>query len=79
MSTLKKLAISGAVWTIVSYGFSQMLRFGSNLVLTRLLVIEFFGLMAVVNILRAGIDFFSDIGISQSMDVCRNRVDVFES
>ncbi len=67
MSTLKKLAIRGTVWTIVSYGSSQMLRFGSNLVLTRLLIPEFFGLMAVVNILRAGIDLFSDIGIAQSI------------
>ena len=67
MASLKKLALRGAIWTIGGYGFSQGLRFGTNLVLTRLLVPEFFGLMAVVNTLRAGIDLFSDLGISQSI------------
>lgn len=67
MTSLKKLAIRGAIWTIAGYGASQILRFGANLVLTRLLVPEFFGLMAVVNTLRMGIELFSDLGISQSI------------
>lgn len=67
MASLKKLAFRGAIWTIGGYGISQVLRFGTNLVLTRLLVPEYFGLMAVVNTLRAGIDLFSDLGISQSI------------
>ena len=56
MTSLKKLALSGAIWTIGGYGIGQVLRFGTNLVLTRLLVPEYFGMMAVVNTLRAGID-----------------------
>jgi O-antigen/teichoic acid export membrane protein len=67
MTTLKKLAIRGAIWTIAGYGTNQILRFGSNLILTRLLVPEYFGLMAVVNTLRIGIELFSDIGITQSI------------
>ena len=67
MTSVKKRAFRGAIWTIGGYGISQVLRFGTNLVLTRLLVPEFFGLMAVVNTLRAGIDLFSDLGISQSI------------
>jgi O-antigen/teichoic acid export membrane protein len=67
MTSLKKLAIRGAIWTIAGYGSSQILRFGSNLLLTRLLVPEFFGLMAVANTLRVGIELFSDIGIAQSI------------
>ncbi len=67
MASVKKRAFRGAIWTIGGYGISQVLRFGTNLVLTRLLVPEFFGLMAVVNTLRAGIDLFSDLGISQSI------------
>ncbi len=67
MTSLKKLAIRGAIWTIAGYGSSQVLRFGSNLILTRLLVPEFFGLMAVANTLRVGIELFSDIGIAQSI------------
>ncbi|AUT02021.1 polysaccharide biosynthesis protein [Nostoc sp. CENA543] len=65
MTSLKKLVIRGTIWTIAGYGSSQILRFGSNLILTRLLIPELFGLMAVVNTLRVGIELFSDIGISQ--------------
>ena len=67
MTSLKKLAIRGTIWTIAGYGSSQILRLGSNLILTRLLTPEFFGLMAVVNTLRIGIELFSDLGISQSI------------
>lgn len=67
MTSLKKLAIRSAIWTIAGYGANQVIRFGSNLILTRLLVPEFFGLMALVNTLRVGIELFSDLGISQSV------------
>lgn len=67
MSTLKKLAIRAAIWTIFGYGASQLLRFCSNLILTRLLVPEYFGLMAVVNTLVIGLELFSDVGIGQSI------------
>lgn len=67
MTSLKKLAIRGAIWTIAGYGTNQVLRFGGNLILTRLLVPEYFGLMAVVNTLRIGIELFSDLGITQSI------------
>lgn len=67
MASVKKLAVRGAIWTIGGYGISQVVRFGTNLILTRLLVPEYFGLMLIVNTLRAGIDLFSDLGISQSI------------
>lgn len=65
MASLKNLVIRGTIWTLAGYGTSQILRFGGNIILTRLLVPEFFGLMAVVNTLRIGLELFSDIGISQ--------------
>ncbi len=40
--------LSGAVLTAGSYALTQVLRLGSNLVLTRLLFPEAFGLMALV-------------------------------
>ncbi|MBD2043735.1 oligosaccharide flippase family protein [Microcoleus sp. FACHB-672] len=67
MSSLKKLAIRGAIWTIISYGASQVLRFGSNLILTRLLVPELFGLMALVTTFIVGLNLFSDIGAGPSI------------
>ncbi|NBD15134.1 MAG: oligosaccharide flippase family protein [Cyanobacteria bacterium] len=63
----KKLAIQGAAWTVFGYGFSQGLRLVSNLVLTRLLVPELFGLMALVNTFITGLNLFSDVGIGPSI------------
>ena len=40
--------VRGSIWTIGGYGGSQLIRLGSNLVLTRLLFPEAFGLMAIV-------------------------------
>jgi O-antigen/teichoic acid export membrane protein len=62
-ATLKQQAIVSTVWTIFGYGTSQILRLGSNLILTRLLVPELFGLMALVNVFIIGLHLFSDIGI----------------
>lgn len=67
MSSLKKLATRGAIWTIFGYGSSQLLRLGSNIILTRLLVPEFFGLMALVNTFIIGLNLFSDLGIEPSI------------
>ncbi|MDJ0571651.1 MAG: oligosaccharide flippase family protein [Pleurocapsa sp. MO_192.B19] len=66
-ATLKKKAINATVWTVVGYGSSQILRLGSNLILTRLLVPEIFGLMALVNVFISGLALFSDIGIHPSI------------
>ena len=65
--SLKKLAIRGAAWTILGYGLSQSLRLGSNLILTRLLVPELFGLMALIQVFITGLYLFSDIGIRPSI------------
>lgn len=66
-SSLKQMAARSAVWTILGYGYSNALRLGSNLILTRLLVPEFFGLMTLVNTINIGIALFSDYGIGQSL------------
>ncbi|NJM70257.1 MAG: oligosaccharide flippase family protein [Scytonema sp. RU_4_4] len=67
MTSLKKLAIRGAIWTILGFGGIQILRFGNNLILTRLLKPEYFGLMALVTTLRVGLELFSDVGIAQNI------------
>lgn len=67
MSNLKKLALKGMVWTLVGYGGSQLLRLGGNLLLTRLLFPELFGLMAIINIFIIGLALFSDVGIGVSI------------
>lgn len=67
MASLKSLAVRGTVWTVVGYGASQGLRFASNLILTRLLIPDLFGLMALLNTFILGLHFFSDLGVRPSI------------
>ncbi|TVQ19764.1 MAG: teichoic acid transporter [Leptolyngbya sp. DLM2.Bin15] len=65
--SLKARAIRGSMWTLGGYGANQVLRFASNLILTRLLFPEAFGLMSLVQIFLQGLEMFSDIGIKPSI------------
>jgi O-antigen/teichoic acid export membrane protein len=64
---LKKRAINSGLWVGAGYGLQQLLRFGSNLILTRLLFPEAFGLMAIVQTVMIGLTMMSDIGIQPSI------------
>ena len=57
----------GAMLTFLRYGGAMILRLGTNLVLTRLLFAEVFGLMALVSVLVQGVQMFSDVGIGPSI------------
>ncbi len=50
-----------------SHVTSQVIRLGGNLAMTRLLVPEMFGVMALANTLLIGLALFSDLGIRQSI------------
>lgn len=67
ITNLKARSINAAYWTFGSYAVSQGLRFGSNLLLTRLLAPEFFGMMAIVTMFMVGLAMFSDIGIGTNI------------
>ncbi|NEP57826.1 MAG: oligosaccharide flippase family protein [Symploca sp. SIO2G7] len=71
MSSIRKKAIIGSLWTVAGFGAGQVLRFGSNLILTRLLVPELFGVMTLVNIFIIGLQLFSDTGVGPS--IIRNK------
>ena len=51
-----------AVWSFIDFGGGQSLRLISNLILTRLLFPEAFGLMALVMMVTSGLTLFSDTG-----------------
>ena len=51
-----------SAWTALGYGASQSMRLLSNLILTRLLFPEAFGLMALVSVFIVGLTMFSDMG-----------------
>lgn len=62
-----RLALRGSVLEILGYGASQVIRLGSNLLLTRLLFPEAFGLAALVSIFLQGLIMLSDVGIQQAV------------
>lgn len=66
-ATLKSLAVSGSLWTFFGYGTQQAVRLGSNLIVTRLLFPEAYGLMTIVNIFMQGLAMLSDIGLGPSI------------
>ena len=63
---LGRVVKAGSV-TVLGNGASQVLRFASNLVLTRLLFPEAFGLMAIAQSILTGANLISDVGLSQSV------------
>lgn len=54
-------------WIVLGYGASQAMRLASNLILTRLLFPEAFGLMALISLVTIGLSLFSDVGIAPSI------------
>jgi O-antigen/teichoic acid export membrane protein len=56
-------ALRGTLWSFADFGVSQGLRLASNLILTRLLFPEAFGLMALVSVVTVGLNLFSDTGV----------------
>mgnify|MGYP000370755332 CR=1 FL=1 len=65
--TLKQRAVRSGTWVVFGHFFSQVLRLGSNLVLTRLLVPEMFGVMAIAFVIMGGLAMFSDVGLLQNI------------
>ncbi len=55
--------VSNLFWVLVGIGGAQLIRLVGNLILTRLLAPEMFGLMALVNAFILGATMFSDVGI----------------
>lgn len=56
-----------SMFTILGFGTQQAIRFGSNLILARLLFPEAFGTMALVSVLLIGLTMLSDLGIQPAI------------
>jgi O-antigen/teichoic acid export membrane protein len=63
--SLLKAAIVAGIWTLAGHGSSQILRLAGNLLLTRLLAPEFFGVMSIAMVITVGVGMFSDLGLRQ--------------
>ena len=64
---LRARALRGTLSTVLLAGGGHVVRFASNLVLTRLLFPEAFGLMALVQVVTIGLDMLSDVGLRTSV------------
>ena len=65
--SLKRRVLNAGIWSLAGYGCNQVLRFGSNLLMTRLLVPEMFGVMAIASVVMTGLAMFSDLGLKPSV------------
>lgn len=61
-SSLKQRFAHAARWTVAGHFLAQVLRFASNLILTRLLAPDMFGIMAVGYMVFTGFVMLSDLG-----------------
>ena len=60
-------AMRSTLFSLAGFGGENVLRLAGNLVLTRLLFPEAFGMMALVTVLMNGLGMFSDIGLRSSI------------
>lgn len=65
--TFRQRILQAGFWTLSGYGLSQALRLGGNLILTRLLFPEAFGLMAIIQAVIYGVTMLTDVGIGPSI------------
>ena len=65
--SLLRRAARGGIWVVGGHALGQGLRLVSNLILTRLLFPEAFGLMALVHVVLQGVSLFSDVGLRASV------------
>lgn len=66
-TSLKTRAMKAGGWSLAQMVTNQAFRLVSNLIMTRILLPEAFGVMSVVNTLLVAFNLFSDIGISRSI------------
>jgi len=65
--TLKQRAVRSSMWTMIAFGFGQVVRVFSNPILAGLLVPEDFGTVALISVFVTGLAALSDVGIEQSI------------
>src|SRR5260370_12368466 len=64
---VRERVMKAGVWRIAGYGINLAIRFGTNLLMTRVLAPEMFGVMAVASMIMVGLSMFSDIGLRQNV------------
>jgi O-antigen/teichoic acid export membrane protein len=60
-------AFRSSAITVMGFGAGQVIRLASNLILTRLLFPEAFGMMAIISVFLMGLAMFSDLGVGPAI------------
>ncbi|WP_110553653.1 oligosaccharide flippase family protein [Pseudaestuariivita atlantica] len=66
-SSLTARIFRSAGLTVAGFGASQAIRLASNLILTRILFPEAFGMMAIIVVILMGLAMFSDVGVTPAI------------
>jgi O-antigen/teichoic acid export membrane protein len=64
---LKRRVLNASSWSVAGAGVSYAISLGSNLLLSRLLVPEMFGVMAIASLVITILSMFSDVGLTQNV------------
>lgn len=67
--------LGASAWLVVGGGFGMALRFASNLLMTRLLAPEMFGIVSIATVIMLGLAMFTDLGIKQCIVQSRRGAD----
>jgi O-antigen/teichoic acid export membrane protein len=65
--SLKRRVLNAGMWSLAGFALSLVIRLGSNLLMTRLLAPEMFGVMAIASTVMIGLAMFSDVGLRQNI------------
>jgi O-antigen/teichoic acid export membrane protein len=65
--TLRQRVLRAGSWSFAGHAAGQGLRIASNLIMTRLLVPEMFGVMAIATIVMMILNMLSDLGVRQNI------------
>jgi O-antigen/teichoic acid export membrane protein len=73
--SLRERVIHGGGVLVIGDLYQNLVRLGANLVMTRLLFPEAFGLMLIVNLIFTGLAMMSDVGIRSAIIVKKDGID----
>src|SRR4030081_2887241 len=65
--SLNHRVLNAGMWSLAGFALSLIIRLGSNLLMTRLLVPEMFGVMAIASTVMVGLAMFSDLGLKENI------------
>jgi O-antigen/teichoic acid export membrane protein len=73
--SLKRRVIGAGLWSLAGFASIYAIRLGGSLVLTRFLVPQMFGVMAIAGLIGLGLAMISDLGLRQNITQSKRGTD----